>query len=87
MQVTLTTHDLFQPPITIGVGQGQELKTVVVRDGYGNPIFVAIQQTPDTIWAVTADDPKFNTVLAGLGINVRSDVIVQAGSGLQGGGT
>jgi len=83
MQVTVTTHDLFQPPVTLGVGRGQELKTIVVRDNFGNPIFVAIQQTAETIWAVTANDPKFNDVLRGLGINARTDVLLSDTANLQ----
>jgi hypothetical protein len=83
MQVTLTTGDIFQPPVTLGVGRGQELKTVVVRDNHGNPIFVAIQQTESAIWALTVDDPKFNEVLKGLGISSRADVLLQPAGDIQ----
>lgn len=83
MQVTVTSNDIFQPPVTLGVGRGQELKTVVVRDNFGNPVFVAIQQNPETIWAMAAGDPKFNEVLRSLGISARADVLLQDTSTLQ----
>lgn len=46
-----------------------EATRVVVEDDLGNPVALALEFGPNQILAVTADDPKFNQVLAELGIN------------------
>ena len=45
-----------------------EATRVVVEDDLGNPVALALEFGPNQILAVTADDPKFNQVLAELGI-------------------
>ena len=46
-----------------------EATRVVVEDDLGNPVALALEFGPNQILAVTADDPKFNQVLAELGID------------------
>lgn len=43
--------------------------TVIVEDEFGNPIVVVVYIQPQTATVVTADDPDFNKILAGLGID------------------
>jgi len=43
--------------------------TVIVYDVYENPIVVVAEVQPDIHTVVSADDPDFNRILAGLGIN------------------
>lgn len=66
MNVTLSSMNVIEPPVEVG-----EVKTILVRDSFGNPIFLAIQQTEENIWAVTPDDPKFNSLVEQLGISKR----------------
>jgi hypothetical protein len=42
---------------------------VIIEDSYGNPIAVVAEVQPDITTVVTADDPDFNRILNGLGIN------------------
>jgi hypothetical protein len=69
MQVTASTNDVFEPPVTV-----DGLNTVVVRDQHGNPIFAAVQQDDQNIWAMTADNPRFADVVENLGISARKAV-------------
>lgn len=71
MQVMLSSLQLEQTPVEIS-----DIRTVLVRDGHGNPVFLAIQQTEDTIWAVTPDDPKFKDLIEQLGISKRLTIKV-----------
>ena len=71
MQVTIAAGDIHEPPVTLGALIGQDVRTVVVRDFYGNPIFVAIQQNESNIWAASAGDPHFADLVAKLGISSR----------------
>ena len=66
MQVVLSSEHVTEPPVEIG-----DIRTILVRDSYGNPIFLAIQQTEENIWAVTPDDPKFQSLVEQLGISKR----------------
>ena len=66
MNVVLSSEHIEEQPVEIG-----DLRTILVRDTFGNPIFLAIQQTPENIWAVTPDDPKFNELIEQLGISKR----------------
>jgi hypothetical protein len=74
MQVTLAKGDIFDAPITLGGGPNEDLRTVVVRDAQGNAIFAAVQQDAETVWAITADSPRFHEIVEGLGITVRQVV-------------
>ena len=66
MKVALSSNTFTEPPVEIG-----GLHTVLVRDEFDNPIFLAIQQSPENIWVVTPDDPKFNELIEQLGISKR----------------
>lgn len=67
----LSSVHLEHTPVEIG-----DIRTILVRDKHGNPIFLAIQQTEDTIWAVTPDDPKFKDLIEQLGIAKRLTIKV-----------
>jgi len=43
--------------------------TVIVEDEFGNPIVVIIRTADLATTVVTADDPDFNRILHGLGID------------------
>jgi len=43
--------------------------TVIIYDVYENPIVVVVEIQPDVHTVVAADDPDFNRILAGLGID------------------
>lgn len=66
MQVYLSAEKLEEPAVEV-----EGIRTILVKDKHGNPIFLAIQQTEDHIWYVTPDDPKFSTMLEQLGISKR----------------
>lgn len=66
MNVVLSSENVLEPPVEIG-----DIRTILVKDTYGNPIFLAIQQTQESIWAVTPDDPKFQSLIEQLGISKR----------------
>lgn len=55
------------------LGQGTATVTdntiVVVEDDFGNPLVVVVQVQPRVYTIVNADDPDFNKVLEGLGID------------------
>jgi hypothetical protein len=55
------------------VGQGSTVVdnngVVIVEDEYGNPIVVVVYIQAKTYTVVTADDPDFNRILQGLGID------------------
>ena len=42
---------------------------VIIEDEFGNPIVVVVQVQPRVYTVVNADDPDFNRVLEGLGID------------------
>lgn len=71
MKVLLASTELREPPHELS-----GLHTVVVKDNAGNPIFVAVHQSDDTIWAITAEDPRFVDVVRELGISKRLSVQV-----------
>lgn len=66
MNVILSSEHLLEPPVEIG-----DVRTILVKDSFGNPIFLAIQQSPENVWAVAADDPKFQALVEQLGISKR----------------
>jgi hypothetical protein len=66
MKVFLSSENIVEPPVTI-----DKIRTLLVRDSFDNPIFLAIQQTPENVWVVTPDDPKFNDLIEELGISKR----------------
>lgn len=69
MKVVLSYENVEEPATeTDGV------RTILVRDSFGNPIFLAMQQTEDSIWAVTPGDPKFNDYIEQLGVSKRITV-------------
>lgn len=55
------------------LGQGtatvKDTTLVIVEDEFGNPIVVVVQVQPRVYTVVNADDPDFNRVLEGLGID------------------
>lgn len=55
------------------LGQGTATVTdntvVIVEDDFGNPLVVVVQVQPRVYTVVSADDPDFNRVLEGLGID------------------
>ena len=69
MRVLLSTGSIKKAPKEIGISE--DLQTVVVKDARGNPIFVAMQQDEDNIYAVTAQDPVFESVVQELGLMKR----------------
>ena len=73
MQVTLSSNDFTESPVEIG-----GLRTVLVRDEFNNPIFLAIQQSPENIWAVTPEDPRFNELIEQLGISKRLSIKMES---------
>lgn len=66
MQVVLSSEDLYEQPVEV-----EGIRTLLVKDGQGNPIFLAMQQNDENIWAITPDDPKFKDVIKELGITKR----------------
>jgi ssDNA-specific exonuclease RecJ len=66
MQVIISTENIEEPPV-----ETDDVRTILVRDKHGNPIFLAMQQNDDNIWAVTPGDPKFNELIEQLGISKR----------------
>lgn len=73
MQVITSKGNLTEQPVCL-----DDVKTVVVRDGFGNPIFVAIQQDEYNILAVDASDPRFEKIVADLPLS-RQKLVVQRG--------
>ncbi len=72
MEVVVSSQEVFERPRAL-----QDVHTVIVKDNCGNPIFLAIQQAEDTIWAITPDDPRFADVVRELGISKR--LVVKSG--------
>ena len=69
MNVILSSYSVLEQPATI-----KGLKTVVIRDDFDNPIFIAIQQNESNIWALTPDNPRFAAIVKELGITKRLKV-------------
>jgi hypothetical protein len=69
MQVYVSADDLTVPPVNL-----KDAQTILVRDNFGNPIFLAIQQTNEHVWTIGVDNPKFVDTIAQLGIEKRLDV-------------
>jgi hypothetical protein len=46
-----------------------EATRVVVEDGFGNPVAVALEFAPNQILAATPDSPEFNAILREMGID------------------
>lgn len=42
---------------------------VIVEDNFGNPLVVAVYISENVTTVVTPDDPDFNKILAGLGVD------------------
>lgn len=42
---------------------------IVVNDHYGNPIVVVQEMSPGVAVVIQANEPEFNRVIAGLGLN------------------
>jgi len=72
MKVVISSNDIAEPPLC-----SSDTKTVVVKDNSDNPIFVAIQQSEDAIWAITPDDPRFSDIVQELGITKRLAVEIR----------
>jgi hypothetical protein len=55
------------------LGKGTAIVTdntlVVIEDDFGNPIVVVVQVQPRVYTVIKADEPDFNKVLGGLGID------------------
>jgi hypothetical protein len=66
MKVILSSGDIQEPPCEL-----KDAHTVVVKDNFDNPIFVAIHQSNENIWTVTTDDPRFEEIVKNLGITKR----------------
>lgn len=60
----------MQVAVHNGLGNGQLLDAtrVVINDKYGNPLAVAIEIEDGSIFAATADDPRWNQILQQIGI-------------------
>ena len=71
MHVVVSSDKLEEPPSEI-----MGINSVVVKDNFGNPIFVAIHQSDENIWVMTPDDPRFSDIVQGLGITKRLAVTV-----------
>lgn len=69
MKVLISSDNIEEPPV-----ETDDVRTVLVRDNYGNPIFLAMQQDEDNIWAITPEDPKFVELVEDLGITKRLTV-------------
>jgi hypothetical protein len=56
-----------------GIGGSQhildDINLVVVEDTFGNPLVVIIETQPGVQSVILADDPDFNRILKGLGID------------------
>jgi hypothetical protein len=70
MQVLLSDDKIMTAPREI-----DGVLTIVVKDGFGNPIFVAIQQDENNVLALDASDPKFDSIVATLPITKRKTVV------------
>jgi len=73
MKIVLSSGKLVEPPYEF-----EDANTVVVKDNFGNPIFVAIHQSPDSIWVITPEDPRFSDIVEELGISKRVTVEIGA---------
>ena len=69
MQVYMSSETLTEQAVDV-----TGIRTVLVKDKHGNPIFLAIQQTEDHIYIVTPSDPKFADIIEQLGISKRLSV-------------
>jgi len=72
MKALISSTTLTEPPAEIS-----DVNTIVIKDNFNNPIFVAIHQTPDSIWSISPDDPRFSDIVEGLGITKRVKVLVE----------
>ncbi len=66
MQVYMSSETITEPAVEVS-----EVRTVLVKDKHGNPIFLAIQQTDEHIYMITPSDPKFGELVEQLGITKR----------------
>lgn len=66
MEIILSSGDIQEPPCEF-----KDIHTVVIKDNFGNPIFVAIHQSNENIWTITTADPKFEDTVKNLGITNR----------------
>lgn len=66
MEVIVSSSELKEPPCEL-----KDVHTAIVKDSFGNPIFVAVHQSPENIWVTTPDDPKFEELVKNLGITKR----------------
>lgn len=55
---------LGQAPVVI-----KDSSTVIVEDNYGNPVAVIVHINQNACTVVTPDDPDFNRILQGLGVD------------------
>ena len=69
MKVVLSSGKLVEPPHEI-----EDIQTLVVKDNFGNPIYVAVHQSPDHIWVITPEDPRFADIVQNMGITKRVSV-------------
>lgn len=69
MKLTISSTDVKQQPVRL-----EDVGTLVVEDDQGNPIFLAIQQAPDVLYTVSADEQKFAEMIQELGISKRLKV-------------
>ena len=72
MRVYLSSENIEEPAVEV-----KDIRTLVVKDEHGNPIVIAIQQTPDHIWYVTPADPKFPDMMQALGLDKRVTVKIR----------
>lgn len=69
MHAVLSSEDIYEQPVEV-----TDVRTILIKDEQGNPIFLAMQQNDENIWAVTSDDPKFKDIIKELGITKRLTV-------------
>ena len=74
MHVTIASGAITDQPVEI-----TDARTVIVRDNFGNPIYLAIQQDDHNVLGIDASDPKFEKLVNELPLNRRTLVVERQG--------
>jgi len=69
MQLWAAQEGLMAQPVGL-----DKVRTVLIKDEYGNPLILAIQQGAGHVMVVTPQDHNFNEVIEQLGISKRLTV-------------
>jgi hypothetical protein len=67
MQLWSVKNGITSEPVEL-----ENVRTLLVKDQRGNPIFLAIQQDEDHVFALSPADGNFHEVIEQMGITKRS---------------